>query len=209
MRIEIRSIGSFFKLLKTSILITIGMSFIISLFVITPLKYLNLFPDLRNVNLSPLNLLKVSLFVPIVEELIFRLPLRYSKTNLISSFGLILYLIFQNINSIVALIFLILSFGFIITNFHNKLDNKLIGNVFYTRFYLWIFYTQAIIFGFLHLANYNLDFRYFYLFPFFISIYVLIGCFWGYIRVRYKNGIFICIVTHMIINGTYCLIMIK
>ena len=208
-RYEIKSITSFFKLLWRSFLITLGISIAISLFISTPLRYLNLLPPLKDINFSFLSFLKISFFVPLVEELIFRLPLRISRVNLITSLGLILFLIFQNLNIYVSLSFLIVSFGFIILIIINRSDILPIGGNFFTKYYLFIFYSQAILFGLLHLPNYNLDLKYFYLFPLFIIIYILIGCLWGYIRVRFKYGIYACIITHMIVNSLYYLILAK
>jgi hypothetical protein len=180
-----------------------------SLFISTPLRYLDLLPPLKSFNFNTFYFLKLSFFVPIVEELIFRLPLRFSRINLITSGGLLLFFIFQSLNIYIAISFLILSFGFIIISIKKGLDS--LGRVdnFLTKYFLWIFYFQAILFGFLHLANYNLDIRYFYLFPFYILTYIIIGCFWGYIRVRYKYGLYVCIITHIMLNGLYCLIILR
>jgi hypothetical protein len=78
---------------------------------------------------------------------------------------------------------------------------------FFTNHFSILFYSQALIFGFLHLTNYIVDFRYFYLFPFFVISYICIGCFLGYLRVRYSCGIYLCIATHVVVNSIYSLIL--
>jgi hypothetical protein len=78
---------------------------------------------------------------------------------------------------------------------------------FLTEKFRVVFYIQASVFGLLHLTNYNLELKYFYLFPLFIMNYVFAGCFWGYLRVKYVKGIYICIASHILINSIYFLIL--
>ncbi|MBK7710509.1 MAG: CPBP family intramembrane metalloprotease [Bacteroidales bacterium] len=208
-RFEIKTYGSFLRLLWSSFVITLLISFIISLIISTPLRYLDLLPSIKNMQFQRFNILKMSLFVPVIEELIFRLPLRISKVNLSTSFGLLLFLVFQKININIALLFLVWTVIFLVFNVNKKSDSETSLRNISSKLYLWIFYFQAILFGLLHLSNFNLNYKYFYLFPFYILIYVLIGCFWGYIRVRYNNGIFACILTHILINSLYCLLILR
>ena len=178
--------------------------------IVIPLRYFNLFPSLREIEFTPINVLKVSLILPIVEELIFRLPLRISKINFATSFSMIIFLFlnkgfFSNIYirlSISILLFLIIYFGI-----KQEFSFLKIITYFFTNHFWSLFYFQALVFGFLHLTNYNVDFRYFYLFPFIAISYISKGCLFGYLRVRFTYGIYLCIASHIFINGIYFLIL--
>jgi len=183
---------------------------IAGILIVIPLRYFNLFPSLKEFKFTPYNILKITLILPIIEELIFRLPLRISKINLATSFSLIIFLVlnkwcFSNIYlalSFSLVLFLILYIGirggF---SFLNRLT------IFFTNHFWMFFYFQAIVFGFLHLTNYRIDFRYFYLFTFFAINYIISGFFWGYLRVRFTYGIYLCIASHIVVNSIYCLIL--
>jgi hypothetical protein len=77
---------------------------------------------------------------------------------------------------------------------------------FFTNHFWMVFYIQAMIFGFLHLTNYIIDFRYFYLFPLVVISYISKGCLFGYLRVRFTYGIYLSIAAHIVFNSIYCLI---
>lgn len=206
---DIKSVSFFLKLVWKSFLILLAGDLILGLVFCGPLIYFKLFPSVKGINFSLLNILKISLFYPIVEELIFRLPLRSSKFNLVISFSLLIsLLVFKRlVSNIYLTISLSLVLYFSLSLFFQKdslLFSKLI-NFFTLRFRL-IFYFQALLFGFLHLTNYNIEIKYFYIFPLFIMNYIFSGCFWGYLRVRYANGIYLCIASHILINSIYCVL---
>lgn len=203
---DVDSIKAIVKLVWISLLIILSVGFIVSTFVTSPLSLLDLMPHQRRLELTPWNILRISLIAPITEELIYRLPIKLTRRNFTISFGLILFIIVRKIDVIygfsavvIFLIFMVISIG--------KTSNILrsIKQLFDKYFYVF-FYFQAIMFGLLHLPNFNLDYKYFYLFPFYVLNYIFIGFFLGYIRVRFKNGIYVCILTHMSMNILYCLI---
>lgn len=207
---DIKSISSFLKLVWISFLILLGIDIITGLLIITPLRYFNLLPSRQEINLNAFNILKVTLLLPILEELIFRLPLRISKINLTISFSLIIFLVFNkwcfsNIYlalSFSVVLFLLLYIGIIEgSSFFNRLTT------FFTEHFGRLFYFQAFVFGFLHLTNYTVDFRYFYLFPFFTINYIITGCLFGYLRVRFTYGIYLCIASHIVANCIYCFVL--
>jgi hypothetical protein len=204
---EIKSFSSFVKIVWKSFLILFAVSIITGLVISTPLRYFSLLPSQRDTPFSLINIIKISLLLPIIEELIFRLPLRISKINIAISLSIILFVILNKIDIYVAIIFSIVLFVFLFllikeeSNILERTDN------FFTKYFYIFFYFQAFIFGFFHLTNYVLDFKYFYLFPLFVINQIFIGVFLGYIRVRYTYGIFVCIVTHMVVNSIYCLII--
>jgi len=207
-QIEILTIKSFLILVWKSILILIAIDIIIGLLISMPLRYMELFPEQKEIDFSLNAYIKFSLLLPIIEESIFRLPLRISRNNLAISFGLILFII---LNKLVIYLAISLSLSLLVALFIvikiKPVLNKV--NSLSQRYFLLFFYIQAIIFGFLHLTNYKLDIQYFYLFPFFIIGYIVNGCFLGYLRVRYTYGIYLCITSHIVMNSLYCLLILK
>jgi hypothetical protein len=206
-QIEIKSPSSFIRLVWRSFLIILFFNLIVFLLISIPLKYFNLFPSQMDLNFSFYIILKISILLPIIEELIFRLPLRISKLNLAISSTLIFFLILNKFNTYLALLISIAIFIILILFINIKPNTYKWVEDFYSKHFLYIYYFQAFIFGFLHLTNYKLDFRYFYFFPLFIISYIISGCFFGYIRLKYTNGIFLCISTHIFINSIYCLLL--
>jgi hypothetical protein len=206
---DIKSLSSFLKLVWKSFLILLAGDLILGLVFCGPLIYFNLFPSVKGINFSLLNILKISLFYPIVEELIFRLPLRSSKFNLVISFSILIFLlVFKRlVSNFYLAISLSLILYFSLSLFLQKDSFHLIKLInFFTLKFRLVFYFQALLFGFLHLTNYNIEIKYFYIFPLLIMDYIFSGCFWGYLRVRYANGIYLCIVSHILINSIYCVL---
>jgi hypothetical protein len=208
--IEIKCLPSYLKLIWKSFYFIIILDLITGVFITLPLNYFNLLPSLKGIEFDTFNTLKVVLILPIIEESIFRLPLRFSKLGFAFAISLVIYLFLRGLNFInfyIALsssIVLFLFLTFYIQgwgSFPNLID------AFFRVHFRRIFYLQAILFGALHLSNYNLDIKYFYLFPLIVINYVIVGCFWGYIRVRYSNGTFLCIASHILVNGTYFLVL--
>jgi hypothetical protein len=206
---DIKSLSLFLKLVWKSFFILLAGDLILGFLFCGPLIYFNLFPSLKNINFSLLNILKISLFFPVIEEFIFRLPLRGSKFNFILSFTtlvfllLIKYLISNVYLAISLALFFCFFFSFIIRT-DSFLLIKLI-NFFSSKFRL-IFHFQALLFGFLHLTNYNLEIGYFYIFPLLIMNYIFSGYYLGYLRIRYKKGIYLCVASHIFINTIYCIV---
>lgn len=209
-QIDINSFSTFLKLVWKSFLILLVVDIILGLLFCGPLLYFNLFPSLKGINFNLINVLKISLYYPIIEEVIFRLPLRVSKFNLILPLSILISLLaFKHCLSnfyLAVSLFIILYFSlYLLIKEDSSFFIKLIN--FLTKKFGLVFYFQALLFGFLHLTNYNLDWEYFYLFPLFIMNYIFTGCFWGYLRVRYSKGIYLCIASHIFINGIYFFIL--
>jgi hypothetical protein len=205
--IEIKSTSFFLKLVWNSFYIILIINTINFLLILTPLKYFNLYPSQKDITFSLLFILKISLVLPIIEELIFRLPLKISKINLATPLCIILFLFLHKLSIYLAIFLPIVSF--VILFFWLKQDSNLFCevNFLHTKYFSYIFYIQALIFGFLHLTNFRLDFKYIYLFPFFIINHILVGCFFGYLRVRYNDGIILCISAHVVVNSINCLLL--
>jgi Type II CAAX prenyl endopeptidase Rce1-like len=208
---DIKSHSAFLKMVWKSFLILLASDIILGLFFCGPLIYFDLFPSLKGIKFNLLNILKISLYCPIMEELIFRLPLRISKLKLIISFCILIStIVFKRlISNVYLVIFFSVILYFCLSSLLRE-DSRFFINIvkFFTLKFRMVFYFQALLFGFLHLTNYNLEFKYFYLFPLFIVNYIFAGCFWGYLRVKYINGIYLCIASHIFINSIYSLVLL-
>ena len=207
---EINSVSTFLIIVWKSFLFLVAIDIIAGILIVIPLKYFNLFPVLREFKYTPSNILKVTLIFPIIEELIFRLPLKISKTNVAISFSLLIFLVLNKwcaYNIYLEICFSLVLFLLLIIGI-NEGSSILNGLTHLFTNHFWkIFYFQAIIFGFLHLTNYVVDFRYFYLFPFIVISYIFKGCLFGYLRIKFTYGIYLCIASHIVVNSIYCLIL--
>lgn len=187
------------------------MDIILGILIVIPLRYLNLYPSLFEFEFTPIITFKVIILFPIIEELIFRLPLRISKINILTSFCLIIFL---NLNkwciSNMLLAFLCCSILFFALHFWTRKDLSFLNKLtsYLSHHFRGFFYFLALTFGFLHLTNYNIDLRYFYLLPLIALSYIITGCILGYLCVRFKNGIFLCITSHILVNLIYYLLMV-
>src|ERR1035437_1800649 len=207
---DINSISSFLKLIWKVFLIILVIDLVTGILIVTPLRYFNLYPSLKEFKFTPSNILKITVILPIIEELIFRLPLKISRINLITSFSIMIFLLlnkwcFSNIFiSLTCSLILFFSLYLCIRkeiSFLNRLT------IFLTNHFWEFFYSVSLVFGFLHLTNYRIDFRYFYLFPFFAINYIISGLLFGYLRIRFAFGIYLCIVSHILVNCIYCFIL--
>lgn len=196
---------SFIKLIFVSFLIILFFDIIFGLLIILPLKYLSIFPAQKVFEINTINFFKITFILPIIEELVFRLPLKISKINVALSLGLFIFLlIFNLVNIYFSLSILVVTFFVIFFGLNNNKIFDWIEKTLTKRFYI-LFYSQALIFGFLHLTNFNLNIKYFYLFPLIIVSPVFTGCFLGFIRIKFNYGIYICIVVHILSNLLYWL----
>lgn len=150
------------------------------------------------------NILFFLLFAPVIEELIFRLPLKIKRLNIFISLTLAYYLFYlshKNLTSLIVTAELIKYFIFclIIAVLVFKLYNRFFVSV-STRYYKIYFYVVTSIFGLLHVTNFivlvpeNLVF----LSPIFAFHQVIVGFFLGYLRL--KRGMWWCILLHFLLN---------
>ena len=207
---KISSISTFFKLVWKMFLIILLIDLITVVIIVTPLKYFNLFPALKEISFTPINILKITLILPIIEELIFRLPLKITNINIITSISVITFIILNKwcfTKYYFAIAGSCLMFLFLYIGIRKNINFLYRSTTFLKEHFREFFYVQALLFGFLHLANYNLDFKYIYLFPLVVFGYIISGIFWGYLRVRYSSGIYLCIVSHIAVNSLYCLVI--
>lgn len=194
--------------LKKSILLTakmillyFGLMILTSLLFIPILKNLNLLPE-KGLRLSQIPLsFKLIFFVPIYEEIIFRLPLKFSKQNLFLSLAALQFMFFYHIYSLFILIIISLTIALIPymrlipVTFYSRLG--LIWKKYFPLFY----YGLAVSFGLIHMTNFhNLRIAHYLLFPLIVSNQIIMGLIFGYVRVTFKNGFIYSVLLHFLIN---------
>ena len=195
------SLNKAIMLILKFILWYFGIVILTSIIFLPILKFLNLLPQI-SIKLSELPLsFKLLVFVPIYEEIIFRLPLKFSKQNLFLSLSSLNFMTFYHTFGITILISISIIIAFIPYL-------QIIPEFYYEQLdYIWkkyfpiIYYGLAIIFGFIHLYNFNnLVFVQFLLFPLLVSNQIIMGLIFGYVRVTYRNGFIYCVLLHFFIN---------
>ncbi len=188
-------------LITRMILLYFGLAILTSLMFLPILKLLNLLPE-KGLSLSHIPLsFKLIFFVPIYEEIIFRLPLKFSKQNLFLSLATLQFMLFYHAYSIVILsaisfmIALIPNLRLILETFYFKME--LIWKKFFPLFY----YGLAISFGLVHMSNFvHLKMAHYLLFPLIVSNQIIMGLMFGYVRVTLKNGFIFSVLLHFLIN---------
>ena len=114
---------------------------------------------------------------PLLEELAFRLPLRFRY------------------NFLARLIILLAS----IAGKRNKIKVAICLRSFWRRHFRWIFFSSAIVFGLIHLTNYELSPTILLFAPLLIFSQFVGGLMLGYLRVKYN--LMLAILLHSIFNG--------
>ena len=154
-------------------------------------------------------LLASSVIAPIIEEIGFRLYLKYSKLNLALSISFLVYYYLpgkgfsSDLGTYLMLEFYIrllyLAFTFLLVYFvlNFKKIEDLIGNIWNKKF-SYIFYFSAFLFGTIHIFNNNIS-LYTVLFGPIIQLSTIVGgIVFGYVRV--KHGIKYSIALHSLNN---------
>ncbi len=189
------------SLLGKMILVYLGTIIVTSVLFLPILSLLNLFPEQR-IRLSAIPLsFKLIVFVPIYEEVIFRLPLKYSKENIFLSLATLQFLLFYhsfNLIILVCISFLIASvphWDLIKESFFSKMERV------WQRYFPFLYYGLALCFGLFHLTNFeNLKLAQYLLFPLLVSNQIIMGLMFGYVRITYKNGFIYSVLLHFFIN---------
>ncbi|CAM4282090.1 type II CAAX prenyl endopeptidase Rce1 family protein [Gillisia hiemivivida] len=124
----------------------------------------------------------IVIIVPIIEEIIFRLYLRF-KDNLPIQFLILLASITGNKNK---------------ERTQNFLLNK------WKKFYKGIFYSSALVFAFVHITNYEYSRTLMFFIPLLLMPQFIVGLLIGYLRLRYglKWGIYLHSLHNLIFIGT-------
>jgi hypothetical protein len=194
-------------LITRSILLYIGVLVLSTLLFFPLLKMLNLMPNFGiNHSDTPLSF-RVLILIPLFEETIFRLPLKFSKQNFFLFLAGFNFLIFYHtydtrIVGIFSCIIAIIPYL------------KLISESVYLKMeFIWekhfflLYYSFAIFFGLFHMSNFvNLTFAHFLLSPLIVFNQIAMGLILGYVRVTYLNGFILGVIIHILINLPFILI---
>jgi membrane protease YdiL (CAAX protease family) len=135
-----------------------------------------------------LTFILAALIAPILEESVFRLPLKFKSLNLWISFSL-LAAIFLKISYKINL-FLFISLAIIVLSLITFfiLDRKRVFKRlenFWCKKFWFVFYFSSIFFGFLHFTNYQFDYRNLPLIFIIVLPQTISGIFNGYLRVKF------------------------
>ena len=181
----------------------------IGLYVLFTLLYLGLMAILSfffNLKISEFgskttNWYKYIILAPVIEELIFRLPLRNFFKNIFVAFGLLIYVFAKSYLSFglaISASVVVMSLPYI-TIFIGELELKV--NSFVYHHYGFLFYFFAFSFGLLHLTNAGPFTSDMYLSAFIYVINpLLIGFYFAFIRIKFKYGIIYSIIIHTLTN---------
>ena len=173
---------------------------LISVLFFVPLSLFDLIPELPKRQLS--DSLWIIAVAPVIEEMVFRLPLKNFFTNIFISIA-ILFFVFVKKNvgiplaAIIALLIILIPH---IIKSKNKVEEKI--KRFVSNYYTYFFYFITFLFGFLHLSNLtNLTASHYIVSPVIVLYQILLGLYLGYLRVRYKTGIIYSILIHATFNS--------
>lgn len=178
-----------------------GIAIITSLLFLPFLKLCNLLPE-HGLPLSAIPLsFKLIVFVPVYEEIIFRLPLKFSKKNISLSLTALLFILLYQHYNVTTLIGISLIIAIIL--YLNLLHKSTFSTVELVRqrWFPFIYYGFALGFGLLHMLNFeNLRLAHYLLFPLIVSNQIAMGLLLGYVRVTYTRGFILCVLLHFFIN---------
>lgn len=164
-----------------------------------PLKMLDIMP--KNPQISGISIFMAVLVAPIAEEIVFRLPLIFSKRNILISVTFFLIMFNkQNLPIAIAagsanfiLLYIFLSI--------RKGRFERILKYFWCKHFKIIFYSIIILFGAVHITNFdNLSTFHYILLPIIVFPQIVMGFFLGYVRVRFENGFILAISLHSLNN---------
>jgi membrane protease YdiL (CAAX protease family) len=179
--------------------IAIAMSIII----LGLLNYWNLKPD--NTDKLTKAPLSIYLFIiaPLIEESIFRLPLRFSKFNISFSLTAIAVVLIHIYLKTSLILSLVISLPILLISFqllsNSKIYNKL--DLFWKTNFKLLFFLSVFLFGLIHIFNHkDLGLIHYLLAPLITIYQIILGLILGYYRVRFKYGFIYSVVLHILFN---------
>ncbi len=143
------------------------------------------------------------LLAPILEEAVFRLPMKYSYVRIFTACCLVLSMLLTFIHSERTVGLIAIAFFLIVALFHfidQRNDNQLnaqIAPLWETYFYI-PFWILTLCFALLHLTNFGGQFP-LYLAPFLVLPQFVLGAMLGYIRTGF--GFVFAVLFHALHNG--------
>ncbi len=180
----------FYNQLFPLVIISLCFSFL-SVLLVSLLESLHIIKELPNFDLFDLKekkvllFLMVTVFAPILEELVFRYQLKNYYISIICYALLasgLFYKIFTGLTLFIGIgLVVIIGFIVIITFDNNRFKkHKLISKLFPTHFYI-----TAICFGLVHLSNFNNPFAYGLPVILLVLPQMFVGFILGYVRMRF------------------------
>lgn len=148
----------------------------------------------------------VSILVPVMEELFFRLPLKFKPSYLGIAIGILFWVIFGKINTLfgnkASVVYQILCFlsavpiGVLTFYFAKKHSEKLLK--FWQNNFRFIFYTSVLLFGLAHAPNFALTIENIVYLPLIVFPWFIAGHCIGFVRIKY--GFVFALLTHVLNN---------
>lgn len=158
-------------------------------------------------NLSPFLMFLIGvLLVPFIEEIIFRLSLLFKPIFLTIACCLLFYIVvskfYFNVNylfldsTLFLRLTLTLIIGILVFIITSKFSDRL--TIFWNNNFKWIYYISVLVFGFLHVFNYQIDTQDLNIVLLLVLPQLLGGVVLGFIRIRY--GFVYCCIFHSCFN---------
>lgn len=198
-----QGIGDILKLYSLVIIVVLALG-LISSQIASSFRFDHILQNEETI--SPAMLVSFGIIVaPILEEMIFRLPLRYTPLNLtlplhFFSVTLVLVLVGSKIVSplLAALLLVaVVSLGLLLRLWLKRKVNPKKIHTFYERFIGWLVYGSSLIFGLVHVTNFDLAARpgqIWLLTPLLVLPQIALGIFLAFVRLRY--GFWWSVFTH-------------
>lgn len=193
-------------------ILSVAIITVIDTFIVKILHQNSLWNEIRNSNsrikfmFGKYSYLMIAVIIPLIEEIIFRLPLNLKKSSIAFALS-ILYLRFsgnflthfldltkkEDVFKIIITIIIFFTL-FLLLN-QKKLDNLRKNH------FRFVFYFIAISFGLIHIINFhNINYFLILLYPFFVLPQFFMGILIGNIRIKY--GFIWGWALHCLINST-------
>ena len=199
--------GDAFRMLRSYFIIDFGISSVVAVLTIFILQRENIGLERISHKFEGLSLLLVGVIVlPLLEELIFRLPLLFKPLYQVTSIILGAYcILFLSLRSHTGLdpwlcIFysMVVSIALGIYCYHILKRYEQKAKFLFKKYFVFIFYFSVCSFGFLHITNYHVEtrllpFLFLLTLPQIISAFIL-----GYLRIRY--GLLYSYALHGMVN---------
>jgi hypothetical protein len=156
-------------------------------------RYLPPFLFFNRVPGAVITFLMVALFLPVVEELLFRFNLRLSQKflfiNVLTGIAcLCIFLMIADDNIYYRIAILTLGISIAIFYFLKKAEIDPMITSFWSRRFSIVFYTTAILFAVAHIFKYPISLKLLLVTPLFVTPQFIMGLFTGFIRLRLGFG---------------------
>lgn len=189
-------------IIRWYVYILLGMVLAVVFFV-GPLKLLDLMPERKMMQSSGRYIFFLILAGPIIEEVICRLSMRYSRINLTLSILFILIFIGRLyigwIKAVVVAVFFLIIVFLLFRKETTRIDQAL--EKFWANHFNLVFYICTLSFGLMHITNFqNVGLQEYLLSSLITAPQIVLGFILGYVRIRYQNGFVMAILLHILLN---------